>query len=60
MAKLRVRRKSHPRKSHIRGGRCIKRTRVDAATFLVKDTGKPGRTPKGERFFEPTVETGWS
>ena len=28
-------------------------------TFLTKDKGKPGKTPKGERWFEPGIETGW-
>ena len=28
-------------------------------TFLTKDKGKPGKTPKSERWYKPGIETGW-
>lgn len=43
MAKIRV--------TQIRKGKKI--------TFLTPDKGKPGRTPKKDRWYEPGVETGW-
>ena len=50
MPKLRITRKGFTTK---RG------TRVKPTTFLAKDRGEPGRTPKAERWFEPSVRTGW-
>lgn len=29
-------------------------------TFLTKDKGEPGKTPKEDRWYEPGVHTGWS
>ena len=29
-------------------------------TYKVKDRGKPGKTPERERWFAPTISTGWS
>ena len=28
-------------------------------SYLREDTGKPGRTPEAEQWFEPGVHTGW-
>ena len=50
MAKLRIKRKGYTRKDG---------TRVKASTYLVKDRGEKGRTPKDERWFDPQVGTGW-
>ena len=54
MAKLRVKRKAYSRKA----GVPVKTVRVPASTFLIKDRGKPGRTPEKDRFFDPKVRTG--
>lgn len=60
MPKLTVRRKGYTRKAYTRkDGTRVKASRVPASTFKVKDRGKPGRTPKGERWYEPTTEMGW-
>lgn len=50
MAKLRVKRKAYTKKDG---------TRVKTTTYLTKDTGKPGRTPKSKRWFKPKVRSGW-
>ena len=50
MAKLRVHRKGYTRKGGVH---------VGPTTFLIKDRGKRGRTPEAERWYHPTVETGW-
>ena len=61
MAKLRVKRKAHKRRAYTRkDGTHVSATRVSGSTFKVKDRGKRGRTPKSKRWYEPTVETGWS
>ncbi|MDG6912627.1 MAG: hypothetical protein JRN35_06040 [Nitrososphaerota archaeon] len=70
MGILRVKRKAYKRKGYTR--RAYTRadgTRVKAAhvgpssvpmgTFTVSDRGKPGRTPKSQRFYHPKVKTGW-
>lgn len=49
MPKLRVHRKSYRR-----GGK-----RIKGSTYLTKDRGKRGRTPKSERWYETQVETEW-
>jgi IS5 family transposase len=48
--KLTVRRKGYTTK---RG------TRVKATTYKRKDVGKPGRTPKKEKWFKPGEPIGW-
>lgn len=50
MPKLRVTRKAHTR---------VDGTRVKASTFLIKDRGAKGRTPKSNQFFDLGVKTGW-
>ncbi len=50
MPKLRVTRKGHTRSDG---------TRVKGSTFLIKDRGAKGRTPRSKRFFDPGVRTGW-
>jgi hypothetical protein len=30
-----------------------------AVSYLTKDKGKPGKTPDNERWYEPTITTGW-
>ncbi len=35
-------------------------TVVKAASYKIKDRGASGRTPKSERWFSPSVHTGWS
>jgi hypothetical protein len=30
-----------------------------AVSYLTEDKGKPGKTPENERWYEPTVTTGW-
>ncbi len=58
--KLRVSRKAYTRKSYVRkDGTRVKATKVPSSSFSVKDKGKKGRTPKGERWYHPKVETGW-
>jgi hypothetical protein len=49
--KMRVTRRAYRRKNG---------TLVKAATYLIKDKGKPGRTPKAKRWFAPKVKSGWS
>jgi hypothetical protein len=50
MAKIKVTRKSHVRKD---------RTAVKGTTYDTKDKGKPGKTPKSEKFYHPKVEMHW-
>ena len=50
MGKITVHRKAYTRKDG---------TRVKAAKYRTEDKGKPGRTPKSRRFFNPTVKMGW-
>lgn len=60
MTKLLVKRKAHPRGSYVRkDGTRVSASRVDASTFKIKDMGKPGRTPKSKRWFEPGEPLGW-
>jgi len=37
----------------------VKATEVSPSSFKTEDKGKPGRTPRGEQWFDPQVETGW-
>lgn len=50
MPKIRVTRKAYKRDDG---------TRVKKTTFLTKDKGKKGRTPKEDRWYESNVHTGW-
>jgi len=50
MAEIKVTRKSYVRKDG---------TRVRAATYYIKDKGKPGRTPESEKWYEHTVRMNW-
>ncbi|MDD4985928.1 MAG: hypothetical protein PHQ43_09075 [Dehalococcoidales bacterium] len=60
MPKLRVTRRGHYRDAHMRpGGVVVPRRKIKKVTFLIKDRGAPGRTPKEDRFFHPKVHTGW-
>jgi len=60
MSELTINRKGHPRKAYLRkDGTRVKFTEVKPTTFKIDDRGKPGRTPKGEQWFDPQVETGW-
>lgn len=60
MPKLTVERKGYRRKAYLRkDGTRVEAAAVGPSTFKVEDKGKPGRTPKGKRWFEPGVHTGW-
>ncbi len=60
MPQLRVKRKAYKRKAYRRkDGTVVKSSKVGRSTFMVADRGKPGRTPKSKRFYEPKVHTGW-
>lgn len=60
MAKLRVKRKGYTRKGYTRkDGTRVKASRVGGSSYLTKDRGKRGRTPKSERWYKPTTEMGW-
>jgi hypothetical protein len=50
MAQIKVTRKSYARKDG---------TIVKGTTYSTKDTGKPGKTPEGEKFYHPKVEMHW-
>jgi hypothetical protein len=50
MAQIKVTRKSYVRKDG---------TRVKAATYHIKDRGKPGKTPASEKWYEHNVEMNW-
>ena len=39
--------------------RVTQQRRGKKITFLTKDKGKPGRTPKEERWIEPGIKMGW-
>lgn len=49
--KLRVTRKSYT---------CSDGARVKGSTYKIKDRGARGKTPRGRRWYEPKVHTGWS
>lgn len=51
MSLLTIRRKAYRRSDG---------TKVKASTYKTKDKGKKGRTPKKNRWFNPSVHTGWS
>ncbi len=66
--KLRITRKAHKRKSYVKDvipGKGVKRKRipktiVKKSTFLTKDRGKLGLTPKAQRWFKPVgTLSGW-
>ncbi len=58
---LTVKRKAYKRKAYTRkGGIRVKASKVGRATFKIADRGKRGRTPKGEQWYEPKTEMGWS
>lgn len=58
--KLTVRRKPYSRGPYTRkGGVHVSGADVLGSTFKVKDRGKPGRTPKAQRFYDPQVHMGW-
>lgn len=60
MPTLTVKRKGHTRRAYLReDGTRVDATKVEPSTFSIKDRGKPGRTPKRKRWFDPQVETGW-
>jgi len=50
MAQIKVTRKSYVRKDG---------TRVKGTTYLTKDKGKPGKTPKSQKWYEHNVEMNW-
>lgn len=53
MGKLRVSVRGYRRKGYRRKGAYVDPSYVDPHTKLVPDRGKPGRTPKAERWFKP-------
>jgi hypothetical protein len=58
--KLKVRRKGYRRGAYTRkGGVRVKESKVSGSSFSIRDRGKPGRTPKSQRFFHPKRHTGW-
>jgi hypothetical protein len=60
VGKLTVKRKGYKRKAYKRkGGVRVKASKVKGSSFSVRDRGKPGRTPKSQRFFHPKRHTGW-
>lgn len=60
MGRIRVKRKGYWRKAYTRkDGVKVKRSWVPATTFMVKDVGAPGRTPKAKRWAKFETETGW-
>jgi len=60
MAKLRIQRKGYHRKGYTRkDGTRVKASNVGPSSFLARDGGRPGRTPKSEQFYHPKVEMGW-
>lgn len=67
MARIRIKRKAYKRKGYVRDvksgtgvrKRRIKPTKVRATSYMAKDTGKPGRTPKAKRWYKPTRKLGW-
>ena len=63
MAEIKVKRKGYWRGPYIysRNGKVInvKRSWVPETTYMSEDRGKPGKTPEGEKFFEPKRHTGW-
>jgi len=54
---LRIHRKGYHRKGYIRKGKYVRPTHVGGTTFLAKDRGKRGRTPKQKRWFETSGGT---
>ena len=57
---LTVKRKGHTRRAYLReDGTRVKSADVAPSTFKTEDRGKPGRTPKSKRWYEPQVRTGW-
>ena len=60
MPTLTVKRSGYHRSGYTRkGGVHVKGCRIPGSTFKVRDRGKPGRTPKGQRWYHPKVHTGW-
>jgi len=61
----RIRIKGYKRKGYIKDvkpGPGVKKGRISATTVrghLRVDKGKPGRTPKAQRWFKPTRRLGW-
>ena len=53
MAKIRVTRKGYTAQ------RGKKKYTVKKSSFMVKDKGKPGKTPESERWFKPGNPLGW-
>ena len=61
MKKIRVHRKGYHRKGYTRkGGIRVKPAYVPPTSYLVRDRGKAGRTPKSKQWFNPKTHTGWS
>lgn len=63
MGELKIRRKGYWRGpySFVRNGKQInvKKHWIPETTYLAEDKGKPGRTPEGNRWFDPKTHTGW-
>jgi len=58
--RLIIKRRGYRRKGYRRrDGTYVKPARVKATSYRAIDRGKPGRTPKGERWFNPETRTGW-
>lgn len=60
MTKLSIHRKGYHRKGYVRkDGTRVKAANVGGSSFSIEDRGKPGQTPKSQRFYHPKVEMGW-
>jgi hypothetical protein len=60
MRTLTVTRKSYHRRAYSRqDGTEVKAAEVPAASFKIRDRGKPGPTPERDRFYHPVVHMGW-
>jgi hypothetical protein len=47
--KIRVHRKAYRRRGKL----------IHGTDYLTPDKGKPGKTPKSERFYHPVIKPGW-
>ncbi len=60
MGRIRIERKGYWRKAYTRkDGVKVKRSWVPATSFMVKDVGARGRTPKSKRWAKFEKVTGW-
>lgn len=60
MRKLRIKKKGYWRKAYTRkDGVKVKRTWVPRTTYMARDMGAPGRTPKARQWAKFEKVTGW-